>query len=117
MALDKKFKKRWLKALRGGRYLQAQKVLVAHNLKTDTDSFCCLGVACNLLVANGEATWEEVGYRLGLRPGLPDFKVLNKIGLPYETADKLAQMNDGNEDTGVEPQSFLQIADWIEDNL
>lgn len=40
ITLNKKFKAKWLNALRSGKYAQTKETLA------DTDGFCCLGVAC-----------------------------------------------------------------------
>lgn len=47
--------RRWLEALRSGKYRQGREVL--HNL--DTDTWCCLGVACDLFA-------EECGVVRGV---------------------------------------------------
>ena len=56
MKLNPAFKKKWLKALRSGEYEQGQGCLV-----NDKDQFCCLGVACNLVVDEGVGEWRKEG--------------------------------------------------------
>lgn len=42
--LPKRFKERWVKALKSGRFLQGK-----HVLKNEDSKYCCLGVACSIL--------------------------------------------------------------------
>lgn len=53
--------RKWVKALRSGKYKQAKKKL------RDGDRFCCLGVACDI---SGLADWEGETY-LGEDLSLP----------------------------------------------
>jgi len=104
LKLPKKFKEKWLNALRGGEYPQGK-----DNLLDDEGNYCCLGVGCDVLKL--DKTEMEFG-------GLPEGSSLS--GLPkyfdYEVGnsslwqDKLTVMND----TG---KSFDTIANWIEGNL
>lgn len=48
MALTKNQRK-WVRALRSGKYKQARKVLC----DPQKESYCCLGVACELAIADG----------------------------------------------------------------
>lgn len=47
--MDQKYKAKWVNALRSGKFTQGKSVL--HNL--DDDSYCCLGVLCHILEADG----------------------------------------------------------------
>ncbi len=124
-------KEKWLAALRSGNYTQAQGRLRVG------DSFCCLGVLCDLAIADGVAIrWgEEVAWGEGIVPIVPreypegedllNLSVLPDIviewaGLPeytgnpdlrYEYQDEnrvaLAVLNDNG-------FTFEQIADLIE---
>jgi hypothetical protein len=58
-SLDESIKLRWIKwiqALRSGEYRQGR-----HLLREGT-AHCCLGVACDLAVADGFASWEASLY-------------------------------------------------------
>jgi len=57
---NKKIMKRWIKALRSGKYKQTSGKL------QDTDGFCCLGVACELF--NKSNTIDECGHIEGYMP-------------------------------------------------
>ena len=46
--MDAKVKKRWINALRGDKYKQAQGALCIPGKKDNQDKFCCLGVLCDL---------------------------------------------------------------------
>lgn len=53
-----KFKKDWVKALRSGKYKQTEGNLCTAGDKYD--SFCCLGVAANILIeAGNELEWSD----------------------------------------------------------
>lgn len=112
--MDTKIKKKWLKALRSGRYEQGQ-----GQLKTPSDKFCCLGVLCDILDPD---YWDSADYFVA--DGVLPEKFLEKAdfndGEPYEehytrdpeaTQDQLITLND------VDQKSFKEIADWIEKHL
>lgn len=56
MKLRKRVKQDWIAALTGGEYNQGQS-----RLRVD-DSFCCLGVLCDLAVLAGEGRWDGEDY-------------------------------------------------------
>lgn len=107
--MDAKLKKRWVKALRSGRYKQGIGVLQDRQARN-----CCLGVLCRI---NREKKKEGYFFSF-LFDGLP-YSTLppeNYCGLSTETMKTLAGMNDGI--CGVAPaKTFKEIADWIEKNL
>lgn len=110
--------KLWVAALRSGDYLQAKGKL------KNLDSYCCLGLACEL---SGTGEWVKdagglrEGYRvLDNRTGTPlyfdklwpaevarQLGVSNSLDLPHYESAMLTSMNDA----GV---TFPQIADLIE---
>ena len=102
------FKARWVAALRSGKYEQGQK-----GLKVD-NTFCCMGVACDLIdptrwTAEGQC-WDFEGE------GEPfDFGGIATTSNPgivdRDSENKLVNMND------VVGRDFNFIADWIEANL
>lgn len=118
----------WVQALRSGRYVQTRNVL------RDGNTFCCLGVLCNLYrEATDQGTWaapEEMNMngqpiaearafhttiqssvdappRVIPMFGLPQDPVLAWAGITDAQANSLATSNDQGE-------SFEQIADRIE---
>lgn len=56
MKMREDIKARWLSALRSGKYKQGRDVL--HNKTTDT--FCCLGVLCDLAAQDGIVDEKQV---------------------------------------------------------
>lgn len=99
--LPKRFKTKWLKALRSGEYKQGRGQLCIQ------DRYCCLGVAC---VIAGHDMKDE-----SLIPIAYD----NVPILLREHSTFIAQltaMNDGVRGY-KRPRSFKQIANWIEKNL
>lgn len=86
-------KKRWLKALRGGRFRQGKGGLF------EDDRYCCLGVLCHV--------------KTGAPPKVEPFNYYSKFkpfGLDEESIEHLCLQNDQGD-------SFKQIALWIEKNL
>lgn len=86
--------RRWIKALRSGEYTQGWGALL-----TDNGTFCCLGVA----VACG-ATEEYLNF-ITLAAD-----ARSRLGLSFADQRWLIEMND------TEYTSFVQIADWLEQN-
>lgn len=116
--LNPQVKEKWLEALRSGRYVQGKNFLRCES------GYCCLGVRNDLAVQAGAISppqdlggeWEYAGMT-----GMPsDTETAWAYGIQITdqssmidamTADEfLAQLNDDGE-------SFLRIADWIEENL
>lgn len=52
--MKEEIKKKWLKALRSGEYIQGKSYL----RKID-NTYCCLGVLCDLYVKEGLGEWKE----------------------------------------------------------
>lgn len=112
--MDQELKQRWLTALRSGDYQQGR-----GRLKTHRDTYCCLGVLCDVSELGEWVT--PVGaispqYKLSYEGDGPhlarDLGVHHELfGIPGEAEDKLVAMNDDDE------LSFPEIANWIEENL
>lgn len=106
--LPKKFKEKWVKALRGGKYKQ-----VIGALHKD-GGFCCIGVECHL---HGVSIKDMKKYPIkgGVRSDFSKVpKYMNSL-IDCEVVDEspqqiLISMND-------EGNSFKQIANWIDKNL
>lgn len=99
---------KWVDALRSGKYRQAR------NFLRSDDSFCCLGVACEI---SGLGAWSEDAYLINewggnkLLPG----QVQKWLGLK----DSVGCIVDNGEDTHLawmndHGSTFEQIADLIE---
>jgi len=96
--LNPEDKAKWVAALRSGQYTQGR-----GELKDYYGCFCCLGVACEIGIA-------EEGIE-GLDPGIRHANILTKPSfMPLNEQEKLAILND----TG---KSFIEIADHIEKEL
>lgn len=140
--MKKRIKKKWLKALRSGEYIQGEGQLCVppempdpsneHGNKVpDPDgdySFCCLGVLTNLYYLEKgeefpESEWDDGGLPLDVQEwsGLHTDIPLSEEG--YEDynpiIDKLIAMNDGEETKSGKtfPRRFPTIAKYIEKNL
>lgn len=119
--MDATWKKKWVEALRSGEYKQGKDFLRVN------DTFCCLGVLCDLVGKEQGALWDYEntinGDRLGMFDGIKEFlpmSVMEVVGLTDDSPsvptgiedreDTLATFNDRG-------TSFLEIADLIEKHL
>lgn len=122
--MDQRVKKKWLEALRSGKYPQGRSVL-----RNTGEQFCCLGVLCELAVEAGVATVErprdENAYvyssagdrQCGVLPagvsawaGLNAGNPLVSIKEGPDNLRTLSALNDGG-------TTFGQIANYIEGQL
>jgi hypothetical protein len=131
--------KRWVNALRSGNYKKGTGSL--RKVGKIKDSFCCLGVLCELAVkakvidapySNGQVGDE---YKYKDCTGLLPQEVMDWAGLSgaygsgsfYGSGgfdlkngshyDSLTQLNDGDDIKKLKAQSFKQIANLIEKQL
>jgi hypothetical protein len=117
--MNEEIKRRWIEALRSGRYQQGTQYL------RQGDRYCVLGVLCDLYATDAWIAPEDVNdpyWYLDAREALPE-EVVDWAGLPDENPYVLVEMADGNtyprdlgslNDTG---HSFRVIAALIEDQL
>ena len=118
----------WVRALRSGEFRQAKGQLrkpITWGDESGTVSvygYCCLGVKCELdvrasrhgMVSDGQP-FTSYGINGHLADAMPRDEVLQAWGLSDGQANLLAQLNDG--ESGYDPHTFAQIADWIEQNV
>lgn len=105
--LKPRITKKWIKALRSGKFQQGK------NYLCKDDKYCCLGVLAVkyfgedvFVPAKGHGI-ENIKSIEGNISHLPNiFK--NKVGLDYDTEQRLIVMND------CDNKNFNQIADYIE---
>jgi len=113
LKLNPKFKKTWTSALRSGDYVQGQDTLINHTVDHVVDPktgyevatvplalHCCLGVMQHCLT----------GRQPNEGQNMPSKKMLKRVNMTHETANKLSEMNDSG-------KSFTVIANWIDKNL
>jgi len=118
----KKFKPAWLAALRSGQYEQGGGRLCEEG--NGADKFCCLGVAADLLVLDGQMEWRGSKYLEATnKDGLASRTCLSHIGPPWLSAAlERAVKDDGVETLLVymndsEGKDFKQIANFISRNM
>jgi hypothetical protein len=116
--MDPQLKRKWLIALRSGRYKQGRDQLKRGR------KFCCLGVLADV----AGCRWEKTRNCSLPRPSLYGY-TLSSLGLlldmnnhwvSEQAQNKLSSMNDGSpayDDYNKKPQSFKQIAKWIQEHL
>ena len=101
--MDAEIKRKWVEALRSGKYSQCRDAL-----RKESD-YCCLGVLCDLQAP--EEWRNEMGiFKHRYEQGIPDEGIRGPARLKYDDASDLAEMNDSG-------KSFAEIADYIEQNL
>ena len=107
--MKKSIAKKWVKALRSGKYTKTRDAL------RDRDGFCCLGVLCDIYSKNTQESW--VGYNfLGSGGILPNIvrdwaSIRSNSGyIAGWNVQSLVQENDSD-------KSFNEIADIIEQNV
>jgi hypothetical protein len=115
MAMNKRLKAKWVKALRSGEYKQGEGTLmcIGGDAENGWDgtlrTHCCLGVlkecALDRKLSEKEGNAELLSNRYAIKLGLENKGA--KENDPDSMQEKLARMNDGG-------QSFKQIATWIE---
>lgn len=105
--MNKTLMLKWAKALRSGKYKQGK-----YALKNMDNTFCCLGVLCDI---SGKGEWTPDGageYKYSL-PGdgavacLTDSQLL-ELGLDREEESELIELNDTKRAT------FEEIADVVD---
>lgn len=125
--MNQELKTKWVEALRSGKYTQGNGLLCNLNSEINKLEHCCLGVLCE--VAGVVRIHDDEGnYKFDGKQDYLSNTLLEKFGIGHQEQKKLACMNDGSEeysDAGNavsnefenKPQTFGQIADWIEKNL
>jgi hypothetical protein len=108
--VKKTIMQKWVKALRSGKYKQAQELLRKVDRETgEVVGHCCLGVLCDLYRKEKRKGWSP---RLGA--AYPSDTVASWAGMdhwnPKVDGVELAQLNDAYN------KSFAEIADIIEAN-
>lgn len=115
MILNHTFIRRWIRALRSGKYPQAMGYL-----RTEA-GYCCLGVECDLVnptgwvapdvLADGSSTGPA--FRFHGEDLMPTADVNALSGVPRWFTSELANMNDGTGNFYGNPATFDEIADVL----
>lgn len=95
----------WISALRSGEYKQG----VGRLKNRETNSFCCLGVLCDLAAKDGGDKWKFDGNYKGSNHILP-YIFKKYLNLKFYETSILIAMNDSG-------KSFKQIANYIQKNI
>ena len=125
--MDPGIRARWVAALRSGEYEQARKVL------RSGDAYCCLGVLCELAVADGvippaernrlDGSWLYDEYDTELPESVMEWARLEQTNPILRMGNELLTLAGLNDGLGAEddehliiraPWSFARIADVIE---
>jgi hypothetical protein len=110
--MDARLKDLWLKALRSGEYPQGIGYLLG------SKGYCCIGVLCDTALKNNlvppgvKIVVDGTGMRCG--HSVADIPHPEAFGLPRKVMNRAIRMNDGTPPDFSHPQSFAEIADWLE---
>ena len=108
-------KKKWVEALRSGKYKQGFSRLKYNN--GEDVRYCCLGVLCEI---SGRGSWNEnniyVTPTAAEKLGLP-LEVIQWAGLAGDDADPYIGVEHASVWNDSRGHSFEQIADLIEEHL
>jgi hypothetical protein len=114
--MNKKWKAKWLKALRSGAYSQGRNYLASE--ESGTAKFCCLGVLVDMDEGFDEKTYNQWDGTPGRKALVADknesvltARLMTRYGLTDVVMDNLIEMNDDKRNR------FTTIANWIEKNL
>ena len=112
MKRNKGLIKKWIAALRGGKYHKTTGMLC--RVVSGQSSHCCLGVACRVAIKNGiDIVVKNIGGSVefdGNQSDLP-IKLMKLFGVDGADQGNLIRMNDADR------VSFRQIANYIEENI
>lgn len=121
--MNPEWRAKWVAALRSGKYRQGHGTLKNTYMQSSVideappqavSKYCCLGVLEEIVGVKSESCTKLTG---------PILEIVGVCGPDKtdHTQHILMQMNDGVNNTHTaklsEPQTFSQIADWIEANL
>jgi hypothetical protein len=121
--MDAAVKKRWVEALRSGKYKQGKEALARRKPHGKTE-YCCLGVLCDvenvLRQSNSFGEFYFGGMEgdpyTGESAYLPR-EFAEEVGISMDAMQRLAAMNDGTRYDDPTPRTFEEIADYIEKEL
>lgn len=80
-------KEKWVAALESGEYQQAQQGLKITNLETGSESFCCLGVLCDIYSKETGNKWGESLQMIRNEPVGKSYLLGENNYLPKEVRD------------------------------
>lgn len=127
--MDQEIHGQWVAALESGQYQQGKRVL-----RTSDDTYCCLGVLCDLAVKADLAKWENISGDWVIMPKNDTFETAygadTATGLLPRFVREWAKLDDENPHVrtsssertltqlnDVFDYSFAQIADVIKESL
>ena len=100
--MNKNLKRKWLRALRSGRYKQGK-----YYLRTDDNTYCCLGVLADCI---DNKCWSIADHKGHYAYKDKHGSISNRI-LSSKIQNELIDLNDGK------CNSFTEIADYIKKNI
>lgn len=119
MKMDPSLRDLWTDALRSGDFPQIAGKLKVYKEKGEALGYCCWGVLAELcsVPVTEVVGYGEFDFDAYLTVNMPPADWVESRGVSRQIRDLLADMNDGDGDYFGAPQTFAQIADYIEENL
>jgi hypothetical protein len=125
--LPKIFKKKWVAALKSGKYKQGTGRLVTSSIKDNCyeEKFCCIGVACRISHPRFKSNATAISKR-SYKGRIRDLKIPKLLIGDYINYNFNNDRSNDDYNPIVEKlvifneslkYSFIQIADWVEENL
>lgn len=105
--LPKAFKRKWIAALRSGKFIKGTGQLKTYDAEKRKTQYCCLGVACEIVGARiyrPSGSYIDSGNVKGIK------KIPTILHGDNDVTSSLAFKNDHG-------YSFKKIANWIEKHL
>jgi len=87
--LKKDVKEKWLKALRSGNYKQGE-----INLNNNNNTFCCLGVLCDIYIKENNLIWNDNAGSTGVKSIYTSAHTLPKIIIMWAYDDESFNLED-----------------------
>lgn len=88
----------WTEALCSGKFMQGRERLRTRGVLGRVDTYCCLGVLCELCARDGGPKWGRDGEYEGTTTTLP-FRLRRFLGLAEHEVSDLIGLNDGDKCT------------------
>lgn len=119
LKMDPSLRELWIDALRSGDFPQIAGRLKVYKEDGEALGYCCWGVLAELcsVPVTKIMGLGEFNFGSGTSINLPSREWVESHGVPHKIRDLLADMNDGDGQYVDAPQTFAQIADYIEANL
>lgn len=112
--MNSEYKAKWVAALRSGEYQQCTKRL------QNQSGFCCIGVLSDIVKNDVDAEWVDFEYTWRdensneVLSEMLEMPIIVRVLVQFPSIDRVGWLVDMND---AQNKTFLEIADYIEENL